>query len=206
MKNVKSTFIVKKVFSIANEKVKLELIKYNKRIQNILNIKLLNYKLFSGKYIIYSKKGVGKEYNAITDNLIYEGEYLNGKRNGKGKEYNFGGKLIFEGEYLNGIRNGKGKEYEFGELVFEGEYLNGERNGKGKEYGFYGELKFEGEYLNGRRNGKGIEYNITREIKFEGKFLNGKKIEGKGYNKNGDIVYEIKDGKGYIKYMMLKIN
>ena len=123
MKNVKSTFIVKKVFSIANEKVKLELIKYNKGIQNILNIKLLNYKLFSGKYIIYSTKGVGKEYDAYTDDLIYEGEYLNGKRNGKGKEYN-----------------------EIGNVIFEGAYLKGEKNGKCKEFGYYGNLMFEGEF------------------------------------------------------------
>ena len=130
MKNVKSTFIVKKVFSIANEKVKLELIKYNKRIQNILNIKLLNYKLFSGKYIIYSTKGVGKEYDAYTDDLIYEGEYLNGKRNGKGKEYN--GSFITEVEYLNGEKNGKGKNYYNNKLIFEADYLNGKINGKGK--------------------------------------------------------------------------
>ena len=99
MKKIKSSFILTKVFSIVNEKIKLDLIKYNKRMQNTLNIKLLNYKLFSGKYIVYSKNGVGHEYDAHNDKLIFEGEYLKGKKL-KGKEYNKYGELIFEGKYL----------------------------------------------------------------------------------------------------------
>ena len=69
----------------------------------------------------------------------------------------------------------KAKEYECERLIFEGEYLNGEKNGKCKEYYFC--------------NGK---------IKFEGEYLNGKKWNGKGYNPNGNLTYELKDGKGYI--------
>ena len=46
---------------------------------------------------------------------------------------------------------------------------------KGKEYDYNGKLIFEGEYLNGKRNGK-----------------------GKGYNKDGKLEYEIKNGKGFI--------
>ena len=61
----------------------------------------------------------------------------------------------------------------------------------GKEYSYFdGELQFEGEYLNDERNDKGKEYY------FNGK---GKWWNGKGYNINGNIEYEIKDGKGYIK-------
>ena len=80
-----------------DEKQKLILIKYNKNLQENMNISLINYKNFSGKYIIY-------------------------EQNGKRKEYNYYGKLKFEGEYLNGERNGKGKEYLFGDLEFEGEF------------------------------------------------------------------------------------
>ena len=72
-------------------------------------------------------KGIVKEYDCFSGNLLFEGEYLNGKCNGKGKEYDFNGRMIFEGEYLNGKRHGKGKEYEDGTLVFEGEYYHGER-------------------------------------------------------------------------------
>ena len=37
------------------------------------------------------------------------------------------------------------------------------------------------------------------KIKFEGEYLNYKKWNGKGYDYNGKCVYEIKDGKGYVK-------
>ena len=101
------------------------------------------------------------------------------------------------GKYKIGEKNGKGKEYKLitKELIFEGEYLNGKRNGKGKEYYYEGNLKYEGEYLNGERNGKGKEYYYDGKLKFEGEYLNGKRWNGKGYNKNGNIEFEIKDGK-----------
>ena len=137
LKNVKSSYFLRIIFSFVDEKQKLELIKYNKSLQQIINISLINYKYFSGKYIEFESNGKGKEYN----------DYYNGRL-----------ELIFEGAYLKGKRNGKGKEYQYGKLRFEGEYLNGKRNGKGKEYYDNGQLKFEGEYLNGERNGKGKEY------------------------------------------------
>ena len=59
-------------------------------------------------------------------------------------------------------------------------------------------LKFEGEYLNGERNGKGKEYYENGQLKFEGEYLNGKKWNGKGYDKDGKLEYEIKNGKGFI--------
>ena len=155
-----------------------------------------------------------------SNKLIFEGEYLNGKRNGKGKEYYNNGNLKFEGEYLNGkIWNGKGynidgkmefeikegkgtiKIYDYieGQLEYEGEYLNGERNGKGKEYFNNDTIKFEGEYLNGKRNGYGKEYYFSNKILFEGEYLNGKIWNGKGYNIDGIVEFEIKEGKGTIK-------
>ena len=149
LKAIKSTYIIKEIFSFLNEKQNLKTIIYNKELQKICSIGIEDYKRKSGKYKI-------------------------GGRNGKGKVYNTYGKLKFEGEYLNGLRNGKGKEYyDIIYLMFEGEYLNGERNGKGKEYNYYGILKFEGEYLNGLRNGKGKEYYIFGNLKFEGEYLNG---------------------------------
>ena len=131
---IKSIYFSRMIFSYLREKLKLDLIKYNKNLQKEVGVNLLNYKIFSGRYIIFGEDGKGKEYNAYNDNLIFEGEYLNGKRHGKGKEYNDYGKLIFEGEYLNGKKwNGKGKEYDdIGYVKFEGEYLNG-KNGMEKE-------------------------------------------------------------------------
>ena len=155
LKNVKTSDLLKIIFSFIDEKQKLDLIKYNKTLQNYININLYNYKLFSGKFIEYGLNGKGKEYD-YNGHLLYEGVFLNGKKNGYGKEYPTftgigGSELIFEGEFLNGLRNGKGKENDYNDhLLFEGEFLKGKRNWYGKEY-LNGELIFEGEYLNGER-------------------------------------------------------
>ena len=134
LENVISTYFTKVVFSYIDEKQKLKLVKYNKSLQQKINISINNYIHFKGKYIIYESNGKGKEYD-YDCNLIFEGEYLNGQRKGKGKEYDEYGSLNFQGEYINGERNGKGKEYDInGYLIFEGEYLNDKKNGKGKEY------------------------------------------------------------------------
>ena len=177
---IKSSYIFEAIISYIKEKKKLELFKYNKNAQNKLNMNILNYQLFRGIYKIAEKNGKGKEYIGKTDICIYEGEYINGKRNGKGKEYDEEtGRLIFEGEYLDGKRHGKGKEYDcwLGTLISEGEYINGEKIGKRKEYYFNGSIQFEGEYSNGIIwNGK--RYSLT----------------------NHSVLYEIKNGKGVIKY------
>ena len=109
LENSKSIYFIKKLFTFVNEKSKLDIIKYNKNMQNLMNINLTNYQFYSKKYIIYEENGKGKEYDGYYDTLIFEGEYLNGKRNGKGKEYYGDTKLKFEGEYLNEKRNGKEK-------------------------------------------------------------------------------------------------
>ena len=128
LNDIKSPFIMKGMFSYLEEKQKLNMIVYNKELQKMLLVDLLDYQKKSVKYIIGGRNGKGKEYN-INDILEYEGEYLNGKRNGKGKEYNNNDKLVYEGEYLKGEKNGKGKEYsENGDLIFDGEYFNGEKN------------------------------------------------------------------------------
>ena len=84
-----------------------------------------------------------------------------------------------------------------GKLVFEGEYLNSKRNGKGKEYYDNGNLKFEGEYLIDYKI-KGKCY-IDQKLEFEGEFRYDRKWNGKGYDENGNITYELKDGNGKVK-------
>ena len=186
LRDIKPSYLIKGIFSFLNEKKKLDMIMYNKKLQKIFLLCLKDYKKISGKYIVGERNGKGKEYYINNNVLTFEGDYLNGKRNGKGKEYNYKGEIVFEGEYLNGKRNGKGKQkYDNGELEFEGEYLNGKiwngkgyningnlefeiKNGNGniKEYYTNGELMFEGEYLNGKRKGKGTEYNNNRQLIF----------------------------------------
>ena len=234
--SIKSIYILKHIFSYLFINKKLDIIKYNKSIQNKFKIDIEYYKKISGRYIIGDRNGNGREYTLNEHKLIFKGNYLNGRRNkgkelfrshiirfegeyingkrwngkvydiksnvsyeikqgkGKGKDYDFNGELIFEGEYLNGERNGKGKEYADNKLIFEGEYLYGLRNGKGKEYKG-NKLIFEGEYLNDKRHGKGKEYADNKLI-FEGEYLNGIKWNGAFYDINGNIIYEIKKGKG----------
>ena len=120
------------------------------------------------------------------DGKVKGKEYIYEERNGK--VFYFPGKLLFEGEYLNDNKNGKGKEYFDGRLMFEGEYLDDLKHGKGKQYYENGKLLFEGEYLN--------------DLKWN----------GKGYNLNHYLAYELKDGKGkmkeiiYVKNIILLVN
>ena len=83
--NIKSIYFLQLVFSYITEKLKLKLIKYNKNFQNKINISLINYKIFSGRYIIFETEKKGKEYNCYYDILLFEGEYLNKKTKWKRK-------------------------------------------------------------------------------------------------------------------------
>ena len=209
LKNIKSSYFIKKFFSHIDEDRKLKIIIYNKYLQNKIDINLINYKIYSGRYIIYDVNKKIREYDNYNDELPFEGEYSNHKRNGKGKEYDsYNDKLIFEGEYLNNKRNGKGKEYYYsGGLKFEGEYKNGKKwNGKGynmskeliylikdgkgfiKEFNFKGLLIYEGDYL----NGKGKEYDyISKKVVYVGEYLDGKRNgKGKEYYLKGNLKFE----------------
>ena len=181
LNTIKSKFFMKNIFLLLDEKKLLKLVAYNKELQNLMDIKLICYKVVSGKYFLGDKNGYGKEFNRSNNKLIYEGEYLNGKRNGKGKEYDKDGNLIFEGEYLNGKRNGKGKEIMYclfnREYIFQGEYLNGKR-WNGYEY-FNGNDKKECEIKNGE--GTVIEYyrySYCDDIMIKCEYKNGEKIKG----------------------------
>ena len=54
------------------------------------------------------------------------------------------------------------------------------------------ELIFEGEYLYNFKI-KGKEFNEGR-LEYEGEYSCDKKWNGKGYDKDGNIIYEIKNG------------
>ena len=107
--NIYNLFSPYGIFSFLNQKQKLNMIIYNKKLQKMMLVNIENYKNISGKYKIGGKNGYGKEYIIKLNILRFEGEYLNGKRNGIGKEYYYDGKLEFEGEYLNGKKMEKEK-------------------------------------------------------------------------------------------------
>ena len=219
IEKVKSKYITFEIFSYLERILKLKIIKYNKKCQNLFGINIENYKERKIKRIM-KKNGFGKEYTLDRNKLIFEGEFKNDKKNGKGKEYyESNGKILFEDTYLNGKRHGEGIEYySDGKIKFEGEYSNGykiegkgygyfgkvcfelDRNGKGIEYdNFYGKLIYEGEFLNEKKNGKGKEYDIiSGTLKFDGEYKDDR-LHGKvkKYDKNGKIIFEgeYKEGK-----------
>ena len=55
LNKIKSTFIIKKIFIYLYDRIQLKLIKYNKKLQSKISINLYDYKIFSGRYIIYEK-------------------------------------------------------------------------------------------------------------------------------------------------------
>ena len=79
LRNIKSKYILRIIISNINDERKLLLVKYNNKIKNRLNIDLIDYMFFSGKYFIGKRNGKGKEYNEYNGELIFEGEYFNGK-------------------------------------------------------------------------------------------------------------------------------
>ena len=216
MNKIKCDYFKRLVFSILPSKVELKFIKYNKSLKDLLNLSLLDYINYSGRYIIMESNGKGKEYDSYFNYLIYEGGYINGERNGEGIEYhNMNGEIIFKGEYKNGKRNGKGIEYDRdGKIIFIGEYLNGKKwkgygnkNNNNKYYeiidgkGYINESDnsgvdfYEGEYENGERNGKGREYYDSHLI-FIGEYKNGKRWTGIGFDESNKEIYELNQGKG----------
>ena len=216
MIKIKSDYFKMILLSIIPSNVELKLIKYNRTFKSLVNLSLIDYINFSGRYVIYDQNGKGKEYDSFHDNLIYEGGFKNGERNGNGVEYHCkNGKIIFEGEFKHGKRNGKGKEYDIeGDIIFIGEYLNGKKwNGYGnknnnKKYyeiingkGFINEsdidgIKFyEGEYDKGERNGKGREYSVSHLI-FVGEYKNGKRWTGIGFDQFNKPIFKLDEGKG----------
>ena len=104
------------------------------------------------------------------------------------------GDVIFEGEYLNGKKwNGEGYNTN-NEVLYELKF------GKGQimEFNSLGVVKFEGNYIDGELYETGKEFYPNRKLKYEGIFKNGEKWSGKGYDPNNNIIYELKDGKGYV--------
>ena len=89
LEKIRSKYILEFIFSQLKEERKLTLIKISQKIKDILNINLIHYKLFSGRYFIGKKNGKGKEFDLSNDQIIFEGDYIDGKRTGYGNEYTY---------------------------------------------------------------------------------------------------------------------
>ena len=145
------------------------------------------------------ENGTGRirEYT-INGVVIYEGDIINGNREGYGEEY-YHGKLEYQGIFMKGKREVEGTEYyPNGKIEYEGGFFNGERNGEGKQYELDGTIKYKGEFFSGIWNGKGEEYK-DRNLIFKGIYKSGKRWDGNGYDNSGQLLYQLKNGCGYVK-------
>ena len=170
LKNIKSNYILKQIFSFLENRLFMEIIRNNKKMQKKLEISLENYENLCQVIIekkrdyVSFKDDIYRAYTKDKQYVIFEGKYLHGKKNGYGTEFYLNKKKKFKGEYLNGIKiNGIGYD-KLGNIIYKIDYKNVTER-----------------------------YNNQRPI-FNGKYYNGKKWNGIGYDINGNEVYEIKYG------------
>ena len=74
LNKIKSLYVYSTILSGLEERQKLKLARYNKKLQDNMNRSLINYIIFSGRYIIYEGIGKIKEYDYYSNRLIYRGE------------------------------------------------------------------------------------------------------------------------------------
>ncbi len=74
--------------------------------------------------------------------------------------------------------------------------MNGEKSGKGILYLKNGEIKLESIYLYGQKI-KCKEF-FKGKLVFDGEYLYNRKYNGKGYDDNGNIIYEVIFGNGKV--------
>ena len=83
IENIKSIYILSKIYSIMSKKKKLEIVKYNKRIQNRLNLSVKDYKEYSETFtpieieIIPAKGKYDNFINIDENDKLYYHIYFN---------------------------------------------------------------------------------------------------------------------------------
>jgi hypothetical protein len=175
---------------ILNEKVKrlIEKLVGGKRVEVMVEKKekgVLYERRVNGKWEWYkSKKG--------KRDSKYVGEIENGKPNGQGTlSYLSGTKYV--GEYKDGKKNGQGTQTGSDGEKYVGEWKDGKRNGQGTET-FPNGSKYVGEWKNGKENGQGTT-TFRDGDKYVGEYKNGKTWNGTGYDKDGNILGKMVNGK-----------
>ena len=67
---IKAKYLYKVDFSYLKEKTKLKFVKYNKNLQNKIDINLNYYKFFTIKHIVYETKQKGKDIMVMKTHFI----------------------------------------------------------------------------------------------------------------------------------------
>ena len=91
------------------------------------------------------------------------------------------------------IRCGRDRIWEIDEREDVGEFKDGKRNGQGTYTYSNGDM-YEGEWKDGKYHGQGT-YTFLSGSKFLGEFKDGERWNGTLYNKNGNIIYKLVNGK-----------
>jgi len=210
------------------KKFKINIEEINNKLNKVLNIIEIYYKIFNNIIKSYNnrKRNYENYYNLneimnynnniINDlnNIIHENNinnkfkyiidiYNKAIKFNKTKIYENGDKYIGEFNY-NNLKNGKGRYYYNDGNIYEGDFKDDKREGKGI-YLYNNGDKYEGDFKDDKREGKGIYYYKTG-IRYEGDFKDDK-MEGKGilyYNDGdryeGDFKYNKREGKGIYYY------
>jgi hypothetical protein len=162
----------------------------------------------------YGKKS-GQGTYTFSNGRRYEGEWKNNKNHGQGT-FTWPNGNIYVGQWKNGNFHGHGtltkkngynyvgdwkfhKEDGYGEKTwpdgdtYKGEFKKGETNGEGTYKWIDGKI-YRGSFLKGDMHGKGT-YIFTDGRRWVGEFRNEKIWNAKLYNKDGDVIREIVNGK-----------
>ena len=102
LENIKSDYFLQKLYDIMPKKKKLEIVKYNKKVQNRLNLGVKDYKEYSEIEIeiITIKGGYGKFININEKDKLYYHIYFNDNKEEIKNKY----KIDYEGDKVTKIK------------------------------------------------------------------------------------------------------
>jgi len=149
------------------------------------------------KTVVYKEEIKSSEPNVqgtitLPSGYKYVGELKDGIPNGKGTT-TFSSGYKYVGVFKNGVPNGLGTETLPDGSKYVGEFKDIKKHGKGKWNSFYGE-EYIGDWKDGIFHGRG-KFTFTNEGMFVGKFKDGDMWNGTLYDKNGNIIGKIVNGK-----------
>jgi len=145
---------------------------------------------YVGEWINGERNGYGT--HTSSNGTKYVGKWKDGKKNGQGIFTSSGGSK-YVGEFRNDKRNGYGTFTWPDGGKYEGEWNNGVFHGQGKVTLADGE-KYEGEWKDGEKHGQGT-YSFLDESKYEGEFLGNEPWNVTFYDKDGNIIWKMVNGK-----------
>ena len=149
---------------------------------------ILFFREVEGKWLWFEDGNKDKD-------VIYRGEFKDGwfediQPNGQGS-ISYPNGRNYDGEWKDGKKYGQGTLTIPNGEKYVGEFKNGVPNGQGTTT-FPDGRKYVGEHKNNKRNGQGI-MTLPDGKKYVGEYKNGKTWNGTFYDKNGNILFMVKE-------------